>query len=397
MKRALGLTLLLGVFMAAVPARAEVGLTEKKILIGTSNSLTGPIAFGGTQQLVGVEAYLKHVNAQGGVNGRLIEWKWYDDAYKPQDAVANIKRLVEQDGVFAIINTMGTATSKAVVPYLEEKKVPDLFPAQGDPGLSGKKYVFTSEPFWDLQTRIICRWLVEKKGLKRIGIVYQDDAYGIPFYELLKEELKALNLELAAGESIRRGASDATVQVAKMSAANLDACLLALTPGQGSQVLKEAAKAGWKHTKFIGTSPLTDETFLSLAGAEGEGVWGFTPWPEPRYSKLPAMQKYREILAKYEPKAVPNRFNIYGYFYAMLAVEGMKRAGRDLTREGLIKAMESIKDWESGIVPPISFSPADHHALSTGMMVEGRSGRFMPISGWLAMKGGKLAESRLDE
>ncbi|MBI5440989.1 MAG: ABC transporter substrate-binding protein [Deltaproteobacteria bacterium] len=397
MKRALLVaSLLVAGLGAAASAGAEVGVTDAKIVLGTSQSLTGPLAFEGTQQVAGIEAYFEHVNAQGGVNGRKIDWKCYDDAYKPQDAVANMKRLVEQDGIFAVLNTQGTATSKAPMPYLEEKKVPFLFPWQGDSGLAGKKYIFTSYPFYDVQTRLIAHWLVTKKGMKKIGIIYQDDAYGQPFLDTLKKELKVLGLELTAAESMKRGASDAAVQVAKMSAAKVDACLLALLPGQGAQVLKEGAKIGWK-AKMVGAGPLTDETFIAISGLEGEGVWGFTPWPDPVNSNLPAMKKYREILAKYRPKVTPNRHNLYGYFYAMLAVEGLKRAGKDLTRDGLIKAMEGIGQWDSGIVPPITFSAADHHAQANGMMVESKAGRFVPISGWLWVKDGKLTESAVKE
>jgi ABC-type branched-subunit amino acid transport system substrate-binding protein len=389
--------LLLTACLALAPAaRAEVGVTPTKVVLGTSQSLTGPLAFEGTQQVAGIEAYFEAVNAQGGIHGRKIEWKCYDDAYKPQDAVANITRLVEQDGIFAILNTQGTATSKAPIPYLEEKKVPFLFPWQGDSGLTGKKLIFTSYPFYDVQTRLIAHWLVEKKGIKRIGIIYQDDAYGQPFLETLKKELKILNLELTAAESMKRGASDATVQVAKMAAANVDACLLALLPGQGAQVLKEGVKIGWK-AKLVGAGPLTDESFVALSGGAGEGVWGFTPWPDPVNSQQPAMKKYRETLAKYKPKLTPNRHNLYGYFYAMLAVEGLKKAGKDLTREGLVKGLESIENWDSGIVPPISFSATDHHAQANGMIVESKAGRFVPVSGWLWIKDGKLTEVAVKE
>lgn len=377
-------------------AQAEVGVTPTSVRLGTSQSLTGPLAFEGTQQVAGIEAYFDAVNAQGGVNGRKIEWKCYDDAYKPQDAVANLKRLVEQDGIFAVLNTQGTATSKAPIPYLEEKKVPFLFPWQGDSGLAGKKLIFTSYPFYDVQTRLIAHWLVEKKGMKRIGIIYQDDAYGQPFLETLKKELKSMNLELTAAESMKRGASDAAVQVAKMAAANVDACLLALLPGQGAQVLKEGIKNGWK-AKLVGAGPLTDESFVALSGGAGEGVWGFTPWPDPMHSPLPAMKKYRETLAKYKPKVTPNRHNLYGYVYAMLAVEGLKKAGKDLTREGLVKGLESVTNWDSGIVPPISFSATDHHAQANGMIVESRGDRFVPVSGWLWIKDGKLTEVAIKE
>lgn len=373
-------------------AAAEVGVTNSTILIGTSQSLSGPLVFPGTQEIAGIEAVLKGVNEKGGIHGRKIEWKWYDDGYKPQDAVANMKRLVEQDGVFAVINNQGTSPVMAVIPYLEQKQVPLLFPFAGNSSLHGKKHIFTSFTYYETQTTIMSKWLVEKKNFKRIGIIYQDDAYGKLFLSQLEADLGAMGLKVAAAESVKRGATDVSPQVAKMSSADLDACLLAVVPGPGGQVLKEAAKIGWTKTKLISSGPLTDEKFLVLSGGVGEGVWGLSLWPDPVSSDSPAMQAYREVLAKYSPGNAPNRYNLYGYFYAKLMVEALQRAGKDLTREGLVKAMESIKGWENGILKPVSFSPDNHQAQNSGFMVEVKDGVFRPISGWLSIEGGKLVE-----
>ncbi len=383
---------LLGV---AAPAAAEVGVTADRILIGTSQSFSGPLVFPGTEEIAGIEAYLEYVNQNGGIHGRKIEWKWYDDGYKPQDAVANMKRLVEQDQVFCILINQGTSPVMAVVPYLEQKKVPLMFPFQGSSKLHGKKYVFTSFTYYDTQTQIVTRWLVEKKGFKRIGIIYQDDSYGKFFLNTLKKEFEAKGLKIAAAESVKRGATDVAPQVAKIAQAGLDACLLALVPGPGAQVLKEAAKIGLKKTKLISSGPLTDEKFLILSGGVGEGVWGLSLWPDPVRDDSPAMQEYRKILKKYRPGHEPNRYNLYGYFYTKLFCEGLKRAGKDLTREKLIQAMESIQNWENGIIPPVSFGPGDHQAQDQGFMVEVQGGRFVPISGWLGIRDGKLVENPL--
>lgn len=381
--------------IGAATAGAEVGVTDDAILIGTSQSFSGPLVFPGTEEIAGIEAYLEYVNEKGGIHGRKIEWKWYDDAYKPQDAVANMKRLVEQDGVFCVLINQGTSPVMAVVPYLEEKKVPLLFPFQGSSELHGKKYVFTSFTYYDTQTQIVTRWLTEKKGFKRIGIIYQDDAYGKFFLDTLTAELKAKGLEVAAAESVKRGATDVAPQVAKIAQADLDACLLALVPGPGAQVLKETAKIGLKKTKLISSGPLTDEKFLVLSGGVGEGVWGLSLWPDPVRDESPAMKEYREILKKYRPGHEPNRYNLYGYFYTKLFCEGLQRAGRDLTREKLIEALESIQNWENGIIRPVSFGPDDHLAQDEGFMVEVQGGRFVPISGWLGIRDGKLVETPL--
>jgi branched-chain amino acid transport system substrate-binding protein len=385
----------LAVSAFAATAGAEMGVTDSTILIGTSQSFSGPLVFPGTQEIAGIEAVFKEVNEKGGIHGRKLEWKWYDDGYKPQNAVANMKRLVEQDEVFAILINQGTSPVMAVVPYLEQKKVPLFFPFQGSSKLHGKKYVFTSYPYYDTQTTIITKWLVEQKDFKRIGIIYQDDAYGKFFLGQLEKDLAAVGLKVAAAESVKRGATDVSPQVAKMSKANLDACLLAVVPGPGAQVIKEAAKIGWKKTKLISSGPLTDEKFIVLSGGVGEGIWGLSLWPDPVHSDTSAMQEFRAALDKYSPGNTPNRYNLYGYFFAKLFVEGLERAGKNLTRDGLVAAMEGIKNWESGILKAVSFTPDNHLAQDSGFMVEVQNGIFTPISGWLSLEGDKLVESKL--
>ncbi|MBI5439982.1 MAG: ABC transporter substrate-binding protein [Deltaproteobacteria bacterium] len=396
-KTTIGLMLVVAILALHPSARAEVGVTDTTILVGTSTDFSGPLVFAGTESMVGVESYFEYVNSKGGVHGRKLAWKWYDQAYKPQEAVMNVKRLVEQDGVFCILINEGTATVAAVIPYLEQNKIPLIFPFQGDSAYHGRKYIFNTFAYYDTQTRIITQWLIEKKGMKKIGIIYQDDVYGQMYLDDLKKELAAHGLSLAAAESVKRGAVDVAAQVAKLAAADLDACLMALVPGPGAQVLKEAQKVGWKKAKIVSAGPLTDEKFLILSGGAGEGVLGLALWPDPVHSQLPAMKQYREIVAKYRPGHEPNRYSLFGYFYAMLFVEGLKGAGRDLTREGLIRSLESIKNWKNGIINPVSFSPEDHHATDEGFMVEVRDNRFVPISGWLSVRGGKIKETPLQQ
>lgn len=374
---------------------AEVGVTDTSVLVGCSNSFSGPLVFPGTQLVnYGLELYIKHVNDQGGVHGRKILTKYYDDGYKPQNAVANTKKLVEHDKVFAILSSQGTSPVMATVKYLTESKVPLLFPFQGVP-ISGKRTIFTSFVPYPTQSEIVVGWLVSEIGFKRIGLLYQDDKYGYTFRDPAKKLLKKMGLDLVAAESYKRRAVDLSAQITKLRKANLEALLLVATPRPGAAALKQAHKVGWKETKLISSGPLTDEKFIILSGGAGEGVWGLSLWPDPVHSMAPAVVEYREMLKKFAPKNPPNRYSLYGYFYAKLFVEGLKRTGRNLTRENYIKALEGIKNWENGIVPPVSFSKTDHLAQDSGFMVAVRDNVFKPISGWLGIKDGKLVESPL--
>jgi ABC-type branched-subunit amino acid transport system substrate-binding protein len=371
---------------------AEVGVTNDSVLVGCSNSFSGPLVYPGTQLVNnGLEGYIGYVNARGGVNGRKILTKYYDDGYKPQNAVANTKRLVEQDKVFAILSSQGTGPVMATVKYLTQNKVPLIFPFQGVP-ISGQKTIFTSFTPYDNQSELVVTWLVKVKGFKRIGMLYQDDAYGHTFRDPAKKTLAKFGLNLVAAESYKRGAKDLSAQVAKLKKANLDACLLVATPPPGATFLREAHKQGWKDTKIISSGPLTDEKYINLSGGVGEGVWGLSLWPDPVNSNDPAVVEYREIVQKYgkDRDKTPNRYSLFGYYYAKLFVEGLKMAGSNLTRESYIAALEGIKGWESGITPPVSFSATDHLAQNSGFMVEVQKSVFRPISGWMKLEGGTL-------
>jgi branched-chain amino acid transport system substrate-binding protein len=371
---------------------AEVGVTDTSVLVGCSNSFSGPLVYPGTQLVNnGLEAYFGYINDQGGVHGRKIETQYYDDGYKPQNAVANTKRLVDQDKVFAIVSSQGTGAVMATVKFLTQNKVPLLFPFQGVP-ISDQKTIFTSFTPYPNQSELVVTWLVKVKGFKRIGILYQDDKYGYTFRDPAKKTLAKFGLELVAAESYKRGAKDLSAQVAKLRNAKLDACLLVATPPPGAAFLKEAHKQGWKDTRIISSGPLTDEKYINLSGGVGEGIWGLSLWPDPVNSKDPAVVEYREIMTKYgkDRDKTPNRYSLYGYFFAKLFVEGLKATGKDLTRESYIAALEGIKDWQNGITPPVSFSATDHLAQNSGFMVEVQKEVFRPISGWLTLKDGKL-------
>lgn len=387
-----GLIVLIALFFAANDVNAEVGVTGNSILVGCSNSFSGPLVYPGTQLVNnGLEAYFGYINAQGGVNGRKILTQYYDDGYKPQNAVANTKRLVEQDKVFAILSSQGTGPVMATVKYLTQNEVPLLFPFQGVP-ISGQKMIFTSFTPYSNQSELVVTWLVKVKGFKRIGILYQDDAYGKTFRDPGQKTLKSLGLKWAAAESYKRGAKDLSAQVAKLRKANLDACLLVATPPPGATFLREVHKQGWKDTKIISSGPLTDEQYINLSGGVGEGVWGLSLWPDPVHSQDPAVAEYRKIVDQYgkDRDKTPNRYSLFGYYYAKLFAEGLKRAGKNVTRESYISALEGIKNWESGIAPPVSFSATDHLAQNSGFMVEVRQSVFRPISGWLTLEKGTL-------
>jgi branched-chain amino acid transport system permease protein len=377
------LVLVLAALAAALPAAAQQGVTDAEIVIGCSNSFSGPLAFTGEQATrYGVDLYVRVVNDAGGVNGRRIRTVYYDDGYRPQDAVANTRKLVEQDRIFAVIAPQGTPPVMATLDYLEQNKVPLLFPFQGSPVIRGRKYVFSGMTLYDRQSRMMIDYLVGQRKLKTFGVLYQDDDYGKAFLTAYEKDLARHNLKLVAAEPVKRGVTDVSAQIAKLRAAAPQVTFLVLTPGPGAQALKERQKIGWTDTLMVSSGPLTDEKYLGLAGDAAEGVEGLSLWPDPLTSDLPGVKAYRAAMQKYFDRNEPNRYSLSGYFAAMLFVEGAKRAGRSLTRESLISALEGIRGFESGILPPLSIGP-DHETQKQGFWVRVEKGRFKPITDWL--------------
>jgi ABC-type branched-subunit amino acid transport system permease subunit/ABC-type branched-subunit amino acid transport system substrate-binding protein len=369
--------------MAAWPAAAQQGVSDTEIVLGCSNSFSGPLAFTGEQATkFGVDLYVKVLNDAGGVHGRTVRTVYYDDGYRPQDAVANTRKLVEQDGIFAVIAPQGTPPVVATLEYLESNRVPLLFPFQGSPVVRGRTYVFAGMTLYDRQSRMMIDYLVGQRKYRTFGVLYQDDEYGKAFLASFEKDLERHKLKLAAAESVKRGVNDVSAQIAKLQAARPQVTFLVLTPPAGAQALKERQKIGWADTVMVSSGPLTDERYLALAGDAAEGVEGLSLWPDPVASDLRGVKAYRDAMQKYFPKNEPNRYSLSGYFAGMLFAEGARRAGRILTRDGLVRALESVKGWESGILPPITIGP-DHETQRQGFWVKVDKGRFRQLTDWL--------------
>jgi branched-chain amino acid transport system substrate-binding protein len=378
------LLLLLALLLSAPPVAAEQpGVSDTEIVIGGSNSFSGPLAFTGEQiTKYGVDLYVKVINDAGGIHGRKIRTIYYDDAYRPQDAVANTKKLIEQDRVFAIIIPQGSPPVVATLDYLEENKVPLLFPYQSSPVTRGKRHVVQGMTLSDRSSKMMIDYLAGQRKIKKFAALYQDDEYGKSFLTAFEKDLARFGLKLVAAESVKRGVTDVSAQIAKLQAAKPEVTFLVLVPGPGAQALKERQKIGWTDTIMVSTGPLTDERYLALAGDAAEGVEGLSLWPDPLSSDLPGVKLYREHMQRYFPQNEPNRYSIAGYTAALLFAEGAKRAGRNLTRESLMAAFESFKGYDTGILPPITIG-SDHETQKQGFWVRVEKGRFKQITDWL--------------
>jgi branched-chain amino acid transport system substrate-binding protein len=276
--------------LPTVPAIAQQGVTDTEIVMGCSNSFTGgpgALAFLSEQfTKLGIDLYFRVVNEAGGIHGRKVRTIYYDDGFKLQETVANTKKLVERDKVFAVLAPVGTASVAATLKYLEQNRVPLLFPYQGSTISRGLKYVVHGMLLSDRQARMMVDYLVTQRKFRTYGVIYQDDEYGKAFLIPFEKYLGRRGLKLAAAESVKRGATDVSAQIAKLRAAKPQVTFLVLTPVPGAEALKERQKIGWTDTVMVSSGPLTDERILALAGEAAEGTEGLLQWPDPIRSDL---------------------------------------------------------------------------------------------------------------
>jgi len=368
-------TLLISLFLAQ-------GVSDDAILIGMEGH-TG--SFSVDEENLGMRLVVAAVNEGGGIHGRRLVEKSYprDQENYTDKQMANARRLVEEDGVFLLFN-FGGPVSPRLGDYAMENEVPYLFPHTALLTVDNNRWIYTSYPRYAGETQVMLRYLAEDVGVKRLGVLYANNAYGHYFASRAQVFSDELGYQVVALQGLPRAAESADVQMSALRDADPDAILIALYPSGARRVIETKRALDW-HVRLVSSGPLTDEQYFNIEGDYAEGTLGFCHYPDPNESDAPGVVEYRQLMAKHFPEHALNRYSLYGYVFGRLVVEGLTRAGRELTREKFADAMESIRGWESGgIMPPVDFSPTDHHAQDAGYICELTDGRFRPRSDWIA-------------
>jgi branched-chain amino acid transport system substrate-binding protein len=339
-------------------AEEAPGVSDAAIRVGMITDLTGPLAFVGQEASAGARLYLDQVNAQGGVHGRRIELIVEDDGYQPPRAVAAFRKLVDRDQVFCFAGSMGSSTTMATFPLLERERIPLIAPLTFASAMHTppKQYLFAMDPSYSIQSWIIAKYIleIEKAEAPRLAILYQDDDYGQDGLKGLREVAAHYGLPIVAEESYKKGAVDFSTQVLNLRQADPTHVVLWTVYRETAAVLKEAQMAGW-HPQFIGGIPVADTKTLELAGAEAEGLLALQCIDFG--SQGAPMRQYRELLEKHTPGQQSRFFHAAGFWSVQVLVEGLQRAGRELTREKLVEAMERFENWDGSIGPPLTYGP----------------------------------------
>lgn len=368
---------------ALAPTSSEPGLTDDTILIG----MEGPAnSFSVDEENLGMRIVVQQVNDDGGIHGRRLVLRGYprSGGAAADQAVANARRLVDSDQVFLLFN-FGGPQSVRVAELAMDRRVPQLFPHTALITEEAQRYVFTSYPRYQGESEVMWRHLTENRGATRFAIVYADNVYGTFFRDRLTEYAARDGHDVTGTLPIGdREPGDLRDALATIRAGDPDVVILAIYPAQARAVMAAKAALDWTDVTMVSSGPLTDEPYLQVEGGYAEGTLGFCHYPDPAVADEPGVADYRALMHRYYPERPLNRYSLYGYVFGKLMVDGLGRAGRDLTREAFIDAMESIADWDSGgILPPVSFSPLDHHAQDAGFICELREGRFEAVTEWV--------------
>ena len=351
---ALAVSAVIGVTAGATPS-ATPGVTAKSILLEGTFPLSGP-ASGYAPIPAGMGAYFSYINAQGGVNGRKINWRYEDDGYNPANTVQLTHKFVEQDHAFALVGGLGTEPQLAVRQYLNANKVPQLFVATGattfDRDFARYPWTIGWQPDYEAEGSIYGKYIVKNLSSAKVGVLYQNDDYGNDYLRGLKAGLTAAHASMIVSSQPYdlSATTPPTVQVAKLKASGADTFVIFATPTPTIQAYVISTKLGWKPANVITNSVSATDTFLTIAEKSGstnvEGTISVNYLIDPSnpiYSKLPAMKLYRSIMTKYDAKGnASDPLNLYGVAKAWNVVQVLKAAGTNLTRAGLMKAARSM-------------------------------------------------------
>ena len=298
----------------------------------------------------------------GGINGQTVELRTLDDGYEPERCKANTEKLIKED-VFALLGYVGTPTCVAALPLVNDAKIPFFGPFTGAEVLRDpfSKWVFHLRASYYDETGLIVKQLTSL-GLKKIAVFYQDDAYGKAGLEGVKRALKPLGLEPVALGTVQRNTVDVAKSVADIVAKQPDAVVQISAYKSCAAFIREARKAGYGGTffnvSFVGTQALADEL-----GKEGRGIMVSQVMPFPFSTTSAISREYLDAVAKAGPDAQPNYSSMEGYLSAKVFTEGLRRAGRNPSREAIVNALESIQNASFGGFR-VDFSPKDHVASS---------------------------------
>jgi branched-chain amino acid transport system substrate-binding protein len=363
--------------IALSQAHAETGVTPTTILIGQSVSLSGPTGSLGQEMQAGAVAYFNHVNKQGGVNGRAIVLRTLDDAYEVDKTVANVKSLIDKDGVFALFGLRGTAHTNAAAKIFTPAQVPLFATFSGAQSLREpfNRYIFHVRSSYADETDAIFKQLSELK-LNRIGVFYQNDGYGKEGKAAAEAAVKKYELTISAVGTVEPNSSDVTGAVAAIARIQPQAVVMYASYKASAEFVRGMRKAQlypqYMNLSIVGATALAKEL-----GNDARGIGVSQVVPFPWNIGIPVVKEYQMVMKEQTGKSDYSFLTLESYLSARILVDGLRRAGRDLTREKLIAALETMHDASFGGFR-VDYSRTNHAASTfVELTVIGKDGTIL--------------------
>jgi len=347
------------------------GVTDTEILIGSSAALGGHASFLGTQTIHGSLAWINEVNANGGIHGRDIRLISYDDQYDPPKTVTNTQRLINQDKVFALFDFVGTPTSVKIIDIVHEAEIPALGFFTGAEALRTpyRPYMFHVRDSYYAEAEGAVAYFADKLGLKKIAVMYQEDAFGLAVLTGVQLALERRNMETVATATYIRGTMDVGEAVQSIVISGAEAVVMVGTYSPLAKFIKESHLRDFTpyfHTvSFVGSEAFGKEIVETqmVDSAQYEKIIVTQVVPSPFPNGMPGTEEYLRLMKKHYPNDRPNYVALEGFINAKVLVKVLRDAGRDLTRETFVNALESIRSYDVGIGKEISYSFLDHQGL----------------------------------
>lgn len=366
----------------AVPAGAAdiPGVSDDRILFGQSAAFSGPAEALGRGMRLGILTAFDERNRAGGVHGRGLELVSLDDGYEPETAIANTRRLIEDDRVFALVGAVGTPTSNAAEPIASAAGVPYIGPFTGAEFLRSRSrpMVINVRASYFQETEEMVERLSSDLGMTRIGILYQDDSYGLAGFKGLSRALKRRKLELAGIGTYPRNTTAVKTAVLDLSHSHPEAVVIIGAYRPVAAFIRWARLLEFDpvfiNISFVGSNALANEL-----GEAGDGVLVTQVVPFPGDDSIPIVSDYQDALAAYAPESEPGFVSLEGYIVGRFVVEALDRAGPDLTRYGFINAVTLTGIHDLGGFE-LEFGPIDNQGSDRVFLTEiGSDGRYHPI------------------
>jgi branched-chain amino acid transport system substrate-binding protein len=372
--------LAISAFLAASPAWAQKaygpGVSDVEIKLGQSTPLSGPASAFGAGAGRAVIGYFEMLNAQGGVNGRKINFTQLDNAYSAPKAIEQSRKLVEDVGVLAEIGTIGTVPNVAIQKYLNSKQVPQLFITAGGRRFNDPKtFPWTVPLYPDFETegRVIAKYILKVRPDAKIGVFYQNDDFGKDYVKGLRAGLGAKASQIIAEASYELADPTIDSQIVQLKAAGVDTLIEQSAAKASAQSIRRVHELNWSPLHIIGASSASLETVLKPAGLEaskGLVTTQFLKQPgDPAWANDEEVKAYKNFLAKYAPWANPDDYSVLVAYMNVNAVTlALKKCGDQLTRENLIHQATSLHGERIPMMLPgiaISTKPDDYTPFKT--------------------------------